>query len=42
MHKRERISAFTHGLTIPIMLIGLIMLIIISQGNIPALIVSII
>ena len=42
IHKRERISAFTHGFTIPVMLIGLIILIIISLGNIPALIVSII
>jgi hemolysin III len=42
IHKRERVSAFTHGFTIPIMLIGLIILIIMSLGNIPALFVSII
>jgi hemolysin III len=40
--KSEKISAYTHGFTIPIMLIGLIILIIISIGNIPILLVSII
>ena len=42
IQKHERISALTHGFTIPIMLIGLIILIIISLGNIPVLIVSLI
>jgi len=40
--ERERISALTHGFTIPVMLIGLIILIVISLGNISTVIVSVI
>ncbi len=38
----EKISAYTHGGTIPVMIIGTIILLIISSGNITAQIVSLI
>jgi hemolysin III len=38
----EKISAYTHGGTIPVMIIGTIILLIISSGNTPAQIISLI